>query len=246
MFTLRWLPEFDSTFWTAFWPEAFAGLITGLVVGLVLLFSQLNAESRSDRRQSKLEWATIRGGVERAVLNPGSFSVIDINSTGMGRAEIESLLERQPLERWITDLELPELYALREYLRASDEVEHAGTNFMIRCSPLVATKTSDPEEQASIRKRLRLKARHAGSELIETFLGTQPQKIVDAANDIFMRDDVRAAHRRHKSSVIELANRRKALISALGLKEPAFEPVVLHPELAAIAEGGTDRKSPAG
>jgi hypothetical protein len=230
-------PTFDGAFWVAFWPEAFAGLLTGLVVGLVLLLSQLRAEDRSERRQSKLEWATVRGGVERAILNPGSFSMVDINSTGLGRAEIEVLLDRQPIEKWIEDLALPELVALKEYLRASDEVEHAGNQFMIRCSPHVASKAKSMEQQEGIRRRLRLKARHANKELLETFLGTQSRAVVNAADEIFMRDDVRAAHRRHKEAIVELAQRRKDLIAALGLKEPMFEPVVLHPELAHPVEG---------
>jgi hypothetical protein len=226
-----WLPAFDAAFWAAFWPEAFAGLITGLVVGIVLLMSQYIADRRVEKRKSELDWATIRGSVERAIVASGAFSVVDVYTTGFGRKDIEELLTGRPLEQWIKDLKLKELTALRDFLRASDEVDQAAYAFMLRTTPLIAAESPDEGTREQIRRRIFMKARHAKTDLIEAFLPKQHSQIVAAADKIFLEPDVRAAHKRHRAALKDLSDRRSTLIASLGLEEPEFAPLVLSPTI---------------
>ena len=226
VFASRWLPAFDDTFWISFWPEAAAGIVTGLAVGIVILLAESRAERRSDIRSSKLGWSSVRGGVERSILLSGAFSATNISTSGFGRTEIEELLRGRPLDTWIEDLHLAELVALKRFMEAGDRFDNSAKSFRLTCSPAVASATGDLAKRDQITKRLHLMARHARTEVIEAFLGGQSQDVIEAATIIMTRDEVKAAHHRHRDALTELTTSRNVLISALGLVAPSVPPLV--------------------
>lgn len=227
-----WVPDLNDQFWVDFWPNAGAGLVTGLVVGLALFWSERRSDKRSEKRESRIEWQSVRPTIERAILSSGSLNAQNVTQVGWGRVEIEEEMAARPIGKWIDDLKLPELDALKAFLEASSEFERAGREFELRCSHLVASATSNISTRDDIYRRLRLKSRHARAEVIDALLGPLPSNAVTAADLIFRDPEVQKAHRRHREALAALSTRRSELISALGLQEPAVAPLNFLPEFS--------------